>query len=202
MHHYLEQELSQLPISPTEFSALFEKGLSLLPSQINYLTTTLPKQTREEVSLRVTLTTVHDLVPELMLTGKLDRVDFTETGKALRVLDYKTGKPKSRNELEGNTKQANKDYRRQLAFYALLLTLHADERLYTPVGTVVFVEGDKKGQIKEESFTSDEVVQAELIEEIRSHLATLLTGQFITDDDLLAASDYAYLGGLCRSRLE
>jgi len=39
----------------------------------------------------------------------------------LNVIDYKTGRPKSRNEIEGNTKNSNGDYKRQLVFYNLLL---------------------------------------------------------------------------------
>ena len=48
-----------------------------------------------------------------LINGKLDRIEFLGDGAAsaradalepVRVIDYKTGKPKSRNEIEGNTK--------------------------------------------------------------------------------------------------
>ncbi len=49
----------------------------------------------------------------------LDRVDPASGG--VSVIDYKTGKPKSRNELMGATKDADGNYYRQLTFYKLLL---------------------------------------------------------------------------------
>lgn len=54
---------------------------------------------------------------DIPITGKLDRIDrLSPDSSTVRVIDFKTGRPKSESEIlkEG-------DYFRQLVFYALLL---------------------------------------------------------------------------------
>jgi len=56
------------------------------------------------------------------LTGKVDRVELIEEGdgETVRVIDYKTGQPKSRNDILGKNRSSTGDYFRQLVFYKLL----------------------------------------------------------------------------------
>ena len=95
------------------------------------------------------------------------RVDFLEDAR-VRVVDYKTGKPKSRNEIEGKTKNSQGDYKRQLVFYKLLLLLRNEttksgnaERFNMADGIIDFVEPDEKGKYHKETFVvHDEEVSA------------------------------------------
>ena len=80
------------------------------------------------MKFRVLLPTGIPELPEVILTGKFDRLDLDENGFVTRVVDYKTGKPKSRKVIEGETKDADGAYKRQLTFYALILKLYNDER--------------------------------------------------------------------------
>lgn len=58
------------------------------------------------------------LLGDIQLTGAVDRIELIdESSKTVRVIDYKTGKPKSEKEI------ANSDNKRQLVFYKLLLEL-------------------------------------------------------------------------------
>lgn len=91
----LEYALGRLPLSVTEFTSLFEKGQVCIPAHLDFLQQTLPKTTREEFSVRVELEKIHPAIPTLALNGKLDRIDLSDSGQATRVIDYKTGKPKS-----------------------------------------------------------------------------------------------------------
>ncbi len=78
----------------------------------------------------------------------------------VNVVDYKTGKPKTRNELEGKTQSATGDYKRQLVFYKLLLDEHPTAKLKMVSGVIDFVEPDQKGNFHKEKFLiSDEDVQ-------------------------------------------
>jgi len=197
----LAYSLGRLPLTTTEYTSLFEKGLVALPLHLELLEQTLPKNTFEELSIRVTVTGMHPSLTEMQLHGKIDRVDFAEDGSAVCVIDYKTGKPKTRNAIEGKTKDGDASYRRQLTFYALLLNLHNDERFYTPEGTLQFLEPDSKGVLKSESFTSDETAQMMLQDLIKDTLASLVTAKFVMDDELLATSDYERLGRLWRDRM-
>ncbi len=189
----LEQELNRLPVNTQEYVRLLEKGLKTLFLYIPHLVKQLPKETKAEMKLRVLLPTGLPELPEVILTGKLDRIDIGEDGKAYRVVDYKTGKPKSRNVIEGNTKDSDGGYKRQLVFYALLLSLHDDERYACKEGVLSFVEADSKGVIKEEAFT----ITTEEIEELKQTIIKvtkeIIQGQFLNTRCDPETSDYCDL---------
>ncbi len=98
--------------------------------------------------------TILETVP---LSGRIDRIDWVDRDKKLvRVIDYKTGSPKTSGDIEGRTVKANLspreqelpesirgNYKRQLLFYKLLTEL---DRTFVPVvveGVFDFVEPDK-----------------------------------------------------------
>jgi len=192
----LETALGQLPLHPVEFTELFKKGQEALAAYLPHMAATLPTTASVEVGVRTVLTINHPDLKEIPLTGKLDRIDRGEDGRALRVVDYKTGRAKSRKEICGETAKADAGYRRQLTFYALLLTHQTDERNLTTEGTLSFIEPDSKGQIREESFTTtaEEIRALEAL--ISEAVATILQGEFFYDTDLLADSEYATVGAL------
>ncbi|MEN9920518.1 MAG: hypothetical protein RL538_411 [Candidatus Parcubacteria bacterium] len=185
----LEQALNRLPVNTEEYARLFEKGLEALMVYVPHMAKSLPKTTKEEFKLRVHLPTGIPELPELVLTGNLDRIDIADDGYALRVVDYKTGKPKSRNVIEGNTKDSDGGYKRQLVFYALLLSLHDDERYVTSNGTLSFVEPEK-GVVREETFaiTRDEIEA--LKETILTITKEIISGQFLSTACEEGDSDY------------
>lgn len=175
----LEQALHKLPINAEEYSRLFEKGLEALMVYVPHMLTTLPKETREEFKIRVHLETGVPELPELVLTGNLDRIDIGENGYASRVVDYKTGKPKSRNVIEGNTKDADGGYKRQLVFYALLLSLHDDDRFKTKTGVLSFIE-PVGHTVKEEVFLiGDDEIEA-LKQTIIGVVREIISGSFLS----------------------
>ncbi len=58
------------------------------------------------------------------LQGKVDKIiSLNPADKTIKIVDYKTGKPHSRNEILGKTKYADMGQYRQLLFYKLLLEL-------------------------------------------------------------------------------
>ena len=186
----LEQALNKLPVNVEEYTRLFEKGLEALLVYIPHMAKTLPKSTKEEFKLRVHLQTGIAELPELILTGNLDRIDVGDDGYALQVVDYKTGKPKSRNVIEGNTKDSDGGYKRQLTFYALLLSLHDDERYVTKNGLLSFVEPDGKGGVKEEAFTITDAEIEDLKQEIITVTKEIIGGDFLTHECEEGESDY------------
>lgn len=111
---------------------------------------------------------------EVKLSGKLDKIERESDG--LTVTDFKTGKPKSRNELEGKTKTGTGDYKRQLVFYAELLERKGESM---KEGIIDFVEPNERGIYKQERFTITEEERVELIETIRSMSEELISGTFI-----------------------
>lgn len=119
------------------------------------------------------------LAPEIRLTGKIDKLEFSGSGSDVNVVDYKTGRPKSRGEIEGSTKNSDGDIKRQLVFYNLLLDKfndpvkspngdHGAGGKYKMVsGDVDFVEPDEKGRYKKETFIINKEEVAELEELIK-----------------------------------
>jgi DNA helicase II / ATP-dependent DNA helicase PcrA len=189
----LERELGKLPLSEHEYVRLHERGLSALLTYIPWSARTIPKKTQSEFSLKVMLSTGDPEIPEILLTGKLDRLDFDERGHVVRVVDYKTGKPKSRGYIEGTTKDSNGDYKRQLVFYALLLSLYEDERFKTRDGTLSFVEADGKGEIHEESYTITEEEIETLKLEILQVVREIANGAFLNAPCDAKSCDYCEL---------
>lgn len=63
-------------------------------------------------------------VEGVKIGGKVDKVEWVNQAKGeVCIIDYKTGQPRSRNEIEGATKGSDGRYKRQLVFYRLLAEL-------------------------------------------------------------------------------
>ena len=189
----LKRELGKLPITEAAFARLHEKGLASLTIYLEHIAAALPKETKEEFRLRVILPTGLPELPEIPLSGMLDRLDLDEAGRVVQVVDYKTGKPKTRNAIEGNTASSDGAYKRQLVFYALLLSLLEDERYECRDCVLSFIEPDSKGRIHEELFaiTDEEItnLKADLITAIKN----LITGEFLNEACDPGVSDYCEL---------
>ena len=84
----------------------------------------------------------------------------------VNVVDYKTGRSKTRNELEGKTQSSTGDYKRQLVFYKLLLDEHPTAKLKMVSGEIDFVEPDQKGSFQKEKFLISDNEVKELKETI------------------------------------
>lgn len=176
----LTKGLSQEALADEEFVRLHERGLVAFSVYHDHFLSTVTKESKTEVSLRAQLETGIPEFPSLTLTGTLDRVDYKD-GVVTRVVDYKTGKPKTRGYIEGTTADSTGDYKRQLTFYALLLSLQPDRQLHTRTGVISFVEPTKDGAIKEETFMiSDEEIKA-LRTDIIQTLRALLSGQVLEE---------------------
>ncbi|MCX6703639.1 MAG: ATP-dependent DNA helicase [Candidatus Zambryskibacteria bacterium] len=116
------------------------------------------------------------------LAGKLDKVEFVNDGHVW-VTDYKTGKPKSRNVIEGKTKEGNADIKRQLVFYSLILGLHNQTEM--DKGIIEFLEPNDSGKYVKEEFvvTTDEVSELEqTIEKVAEEITTLAFWDKSCDD--------------------
>lgn len=115
----------------------------------------------------------------LALSGKLDKIEFVNGPGTdrVRVIDYKTGKPKSRNEIEGLTKNSDGGYKRQLVFYKLLLSLKKPPFIMEHA-RIDFIEPDDKGQSRSELFEVAEDDVTALIKTIEEMAVDMYTGAF------------------------
>ena len=197
---FIERELAKLPISVDAYTRFHEHALVALTRYLDHVQGALPPSTKEEFAIRVVLPTGIPDFPEITLTGKLDRLDFDGDGNLIRVVDYKTGKPKTRGEIEGTTKTSRGDYKRQLVFYALMLSLYNHEQYTSREGLISFIESDSRDVIHEEQFiVSDEEIEllkGDIIRVVRE----ILNGAFLNapcDPEVCA---YAHLVKELQSR--
>jgi DNA helicase II / ATP-dependent DNA helicase PcrA len=162
-------------LSESDYEELEKKGKKVLEGYFETHKVGFVAGSKNEVSLKTSI--VVDGIPEeVRLRGILDKIEACEGG--VRVVDYKTGKPKSRGIIEGTTKDSNGNYKRQLEFYKLLLDHHEDLGLSMQEGMIDFLEPTESGAYKREKFivTTEEVTK--LTSEISEVSQKIYNGQF------------------------
>ncbi|MEK7086363.1 MAG: ATP-dependent DNA helicase [Patescibacteria group bacterium] len=147
-------ELSRMPLAPLDKKELAKKGEEALIAYLAQEAVSMKNVRESEFSITISLSVPG--VGEIPLSGKLDRLDVHDDGTVV-VIDYKTGKAKSENDIRGLTKSGDGNYYRQLVFYKLLLD--RDGRYTMHEGALHFVEPDEKGKCIIRTFT---IIDAEV----------------------------------------
>lgn len=153
-----EYELAKQPLTDKEMLPLIKEGREALGGYLDHYKGNFEKNVKNEFGVD-TILSVGDF--DLRLTGNIDKIEFLKDG-GVSVVDYKTGKHKTKNEMEGKTKDANGDYKRQLVFYNLLLNKYNNGAYNMKSGVIDFVEPDAKGKYRREEF----VITPEEVEEL------------------------------------
>ena len=158
-----EYNLGRKPLASADYKELHLKGLKSLGGYYDTYKNTWPRNVITEYNIRgVHLpVTIGDDSYDILLKGNLDKIELSEDEHSVNVVDYKTGKAKSRNELEGKTKNADGNEKRQLVFYKLLLGLDEAKRYEMKSAELDFTEPDEKMRYKKERF---EITNGEVIE--------------------------------------
>lgn len=113
----------------------------------------------------------------ILIRGVLDKLEFLPDG-SINVVDYKTGNPKSRREIEGETSNSEGNYKRQLVFYKLLLDGYENGKYKMVSGEIDFIEPDKNGRYRKEKFTITDQDVLKLNEEIQTAAKEILEFTF------------------------
>ncbi len=145
--------MNREPFSPNDFKESLEKGRISLEGYYDMYAGTWNTRTLTEFDIQGVM-----ISSEIRLTGKIDKMEILNDRGDVNVVDYKTGKPKSRGVIEGSTASLEGDVsaggiKRQLVFYHLLLDLYKEGEKFKMVsGDIDFVEPDEKGKYKKERF--------------------------------------------------
>lgn len=172
---YLERE----PLSDKDLADSKAKGQKSLKGWYEHYRDSWNTNVLNEFNIKGIL-----LAPEIRVTGKIDKLELGKNG-SVRVVDYKTSKPKTRGEIEGTTQTSNGDIKRQLVFYKLLLNRYDQKKFKMESAEVDFIEPNDKGQYKKESFmiNDDEVAELEqLILKVSSEIMNLKFWNKTCDD--------------------
>lgn len=168
------EALQSEPLGKEEYTQALARGQAVLTAYHHYYQNNFAGQTLNEFRINGVVLEVGEGV---RLTGSLDKIELLGGGEA-NVVDYKTGVPRSRNELEGKTKNATGDYKRQLVFYKLLLDSLPNSPAKMVSGEIDFVEPDKEGRFRKERFiVSPEEVKS-LKEEVSAVAQQILNLEF------------------------
>lgn len=141
--------LNREPLQEKDFEESLEKGKKALGGYYETYKNAFTVPIATEFNIAGIM-----LTPEVRLTGKIDKIELIGAGNGVNVVDYKTGKPKTRGEIEGSTQNSNGDIKRQLIFYNLLLNKYENGKKFKMVsGDIDFIEPDDKGRYKKEKFS-------------------------------------------------
>lgn len=159
-----DDQLARLPLSARDIEHMSTKHRENLGTWFAARSPLWGSSALSEYTVGVNLSLAHGTLNEISLRGDLDRVEFLDEQR-VHVVDFKTGKPKSRNALVGATKSDDGGYFRQLVFYALLLK--EEGKYHMETGAIDFVQPGDNGKIREpEYFGVTEVDMEELVGEI------------------------------------
>lgn len=176
---YLNKKIQESSLNETNKQTLIEKAERSLPG---YVASRLWREdTQAEKKFRTNLIVDFEGDGEAVgvsFTGIIDAIEMnTPHAGDTTVIDFKTGKPKSRNALLGRTQSENGDYYKQIIFYAWLLQKNNQD---TPKqGIIEFVEATEKGEYKKEVF---EISQEEIDTLEKSLIETvhqIYSGEFL-----------------------
>ncbi len=178
-----ETQLGRVGLPPTDFAIFLEKGSRALSGYLaHYGMPTVPF-IASEVKVAGVVIPAEDIGGEhshdVPLSGFLDRVDMLDNIRSRAcVVDYKTGKYKTRNELAGSTKNADGNYLRQLTFYKLLLD-RSSQSFRMESGRIDFVEPDEKGRYYQHDFVISADMANELYQTIVEISRDIASGEFL-----------------------
>ena len=180
------------PLSTVDHEVVLERGARALAGYYNQYKKTFVPPLVNELSIRGVLldSKFSRLNPSLRLVGQIDKIEllgdeeFSEQEKKIvRVIDYKTGRPRTRNEILGKTRGSDGNYWRQLVFYKLLLDRWDNGKYQVAEGELDFLEPARllggpamNKNYKRESFaitSEDTVALAVTIRQVASEILSL-----------------------------
>ena len=156
---YLKVSIDQQGFTPASYTDAYKKGVRALTDWHARNEADYQFRAFCEKKFEVYMPLQDESLKHVLLRGLIDVIEFRTDG-TVHVIDYKTGRHMTRNELEGKTKSATGDYKRQLDFYCILLELsqlQAPSRL-----SLEFIEPDKSDNTVVHDFDYDEAAVKEL----------------------------------------
>ncbi len=138
-----QNELDRQLLSKMDHDELAKRGVDILRE---YLEET-KDDNLEVIGAEYNFSSRNVYLENIKLTGKVDRIDYVNKDrKEVRVVDYKTGKPKSLNQILGKTADGDESYKRQLIFYKLLSQLDRSFNKIVVSTRLEFVEKGYNGK--------------------------------------------------------
>ncbi|MFW5853634.1 MAG: ATP-dependent helicase [Patescibacteria group bacterium] len=168
--NYFSEQLEKSLLTTEEKKRYDQKGRDSLFGWFDTYHNNWHRQTMTEVSIKGV-----ELEPGIILTGKIDKLELLGDNKVV-VVDYKTGSPKTRNQILGLTKNSTGDLWRQLVFYKLLFENYKEGEWIMEAAELDFVEPGQNDKYRKERFeieTEEVEKMKELIKNVVQEILTL-----------------------------
>ncbi len=140
---------------------------------------------------------------DIQLTGKLDRLEWSDQAShTVKVVDYKTGQPKTMGQIEGTTQDSDGELLRQLEFYKLLIDSDKSLNYKFGEGMLDFVEEPNlKGKSGERRFQVNDEQIEKIKKTIHFSMGSIRSLKFPRTTDLKKCEncyfkDHCYQNGL------
>jgi DNA helicase-2/ATP-dependent DNA helicase PcrA len=164
-----EQAISQEVMTKNELKRRMSQGKTILSAYYDYYRDQFAAPLFVEKFFGGSFSKV--MLEDIPLSGKVDRIDVASASdKTVRLVDYKTGAPQSRNAIMGKTKASNGDYYLQLVFYKLLAELDRTFKSEASELTIDFVQPNKSGKFKKEMFK----VSSKEVDELKTTIKAVM----------------------------
>lgn len=194
---FLKISIDQQGFTPTSYADAHKKGIRALSDWHARNAGSFVFNATCEKKFEVYFPLTGEAIPQILLRGLIDVIEFSEDGM-VSVIDYKTGKHKSRNEIEGGTKNATGDYKRQLDFYCILLEL---SQMQKPSRlSIEFIEPDSSGKTVVHDFTYNEESVGALKETIAGVASEIYSLAFWDNGCKKEDCEYCVLHALTESK--
>lgn len=191
LHEEFEKALNLEILSKNDYKDVYKKGLKILSAYFAFHKNEFKRPLFTEKFFGYGFSKI--FLDDIPLVGKVDKIEIVnEEKKQVKVVDYKTGKHRGRNDIEGLTATSDGGYKRQLVFYKLLADLDRSFNLRVVETELDFVEPDEKGSPKKEVFTITDDEVKELKEVIRRVMKDIRDLKFerTTDYRVCARCEY------------
>lgn len=184
-----ENALRRTHLSEKDFKAYLAEGKRELKGYLS--SRAFPRASWSEYRVAGVFLPVVD--EKIELTGYLDKVEMLPDG-GVAVVDYKTGKPRTRNELLGKTKNSDGNYYRQLVFYKLLLDEYKKGGWRMKCGVIDFIKPEKNGSYRREEFEITDAETTALKKQIAETATHILDLSFLKNGCNKNDCDWCRLG--------
>lgn len=109
---------------------------------------------------------------DIPLSGKIDKIELIKEASnhtekpVVKIVDYKSGNPKTEGQVEGTTKDSDGDYKRQLLFYKLLSDNDRNFEYDVREAELDFIKDDK-GKFKKYTFDYTDLKRKEELDNLK-----------------------------------
>jgi len=168
-----KESLATGPIQTNEYAEMLKKGENDLSGYYDFYHMEWKSRILNEFNIKRI-----EINENITINGKIDKIEILNDENNVNVVDYKTGKPKSKNDIMGLNKNSTGDYLRQLTFYNLLLNNYNNGKYKMVSGEIDFVQPDEKGEYHKEIFSITPQMVLDLENQIKSVAKEILELSF------------------------